>query len=603
LCGALFSAIPPDVDPFKRAVATRQYVFGYDVTHYDIDMNVPSKKLYLKVRQAPPSYSNRPVGVLPKLSVIDTITGRVAAPYVPNPYSLKNQIAAVCHRFARDMPRYRGDIARDFFLFSRLVVEEHCEPVKPCELCTLEQYLEESKYSVKRQKQFLKIRKELDRLHEKVARTKSFGKHESYVEPKNLRAINSPSDFCKVLLAPLVHSIEKKFFKMKWFVKYRDPKTYAQLLEETFGVNHVLETDYKSFEANMRGVYCRVLWMFLEHMMKDLQVDKTSRDLMRQMVFGTNYCSFKFVHVEIEERLMSGISWTSLANSLMNFLIMAFLSTRATGRAYEEGAKTLSEWFQALFEGDDGLTVDYGISEQDVIDMGLLLKKETYSHYTDAHFCGNMFDSVDQQIVTDPRKVFQKFCYLDSQYVAASDKTHAKLLRAKALSYKYLYNDVPIIGAFCQKVCDITRSYDVRNVVLDDHGATGCLKQALDQKIWKDKPCVAPRTRQYVAEKFHIPVNEQLVMEEQLSRNENLECCYMQLFDTKVLEHTEKFTSMDKRCVVDDGSISCNDVRGDRAFCHAERMVFIQHVMEHGFGLKRENAQDVRYSRLHRPVP
>jgi hypothetical protein len=322
-------------------------------------------------------------------------------------------------------------------------------------------------------------------------------------------------------------------------------------------------------------------------MMSALEVPEAVYELIHKMVFGTNYCSFKYLHVECKERLMSGIVWTSLGNSLMNFLIMAFLSSRVRNVPWNESAEHLDRWFFALFEGDDGITRDYGIRDEDIQAMGLDLKRKSFKNYSLAHFCGNVFDPEVRSIVTDPSKILLKFFYLDVQYMNCRDKVHEKLLRAKALSYKYLYNDVPIVGPLCQKVCDLTRGIDVRGVPIEEYGPFQYLGRALELKLWKNPPKIDERTRNLVADLYKIPVAEQLIIEKDLAESAALDCSYAQLYNKTCFEHSSWFVrSSPEESVVRHQVVSAE---------HAQRLSFIQNVVDYGFGEKTVNEHDRRY--------
>jgi hypothetical protein len=178
----------------------------------------------------------------------------------------------------------------------------------------------------------------------------------------------------------------------------------------------------------------------------------------------------------------------------------------------------VDEYFVGRVEGDDGICVDRQINKKLIDNLGLRLTFSEHANFGEANFCGVVCDPDKLTIITDPIKVLRNFFVLPNSLKTANDTTHNSMLRAKALSYKYNYNDAPIIGPLCHKVCELTRGIDCRNV----QSEIGSYKQnwvneAILQKLWMAEPKITIESRLHMEKRYGISVSQQMLLEKEIS--------------------------------------------------------------------------------------
>jgi len=356
--------------------------------------------------------------------------------------------------------------------------------------------------------------------------SKSFLKREPYPEPKNPRVINSPSDASKAWLGWLVYLIDKKTFSSHpAFVKGSDPSTWPSKLERCFASNPVMETDFSSFEAHHRGVYSRIVYYWLMHMSRNVGTN-AERRLISRLVLGSNLTVMSCLRARVDQRLMSGSLWTSSANGMLNLLIMNYLVCRTMQphMPAELLATVTDQYFQGFVEGDDGICRDVGVS-QDLIDgLGLKLEFERKNHFSDASFCGIVCDPSELIIVTDVLKVIRNFFVLPIEY---SDSTSRQLamLRAKAMSYSYLYKNCPVIGWLAYHVCFLTRGIDIAPVSTELNWMQKLtLPLAQEYRTYLTLPNISLASRHVVERRFGFSVSEQIEFETKFCQSDGNIC-------------------------------------------------------------------------------
>jgi hypothetical protein len=251
------------------------------------------------------------------------------------------------------------------------------------------------------------------------------------------------------------------------------------------------------------------------HMVRNLPKANYLKRLLVRMIKGTNVCRFKHVTATIEERLMSGVMWTSLGNGLLNLIIMSYLSARSKypNKSVPELAREISN-FHALIEGDDGMCRDFPQNENIIADLGIKLKFNKYDNFGCASFCGQVCDPEERRIVADPMRVLRRFFALPRQYVRARDSKKYGLMRAKALSLKYQYPHAPVVGALCDWALDITRGHSTEGfrAVLEAH-KVDILVKATESKVWLEKANPSLQSRSLVQNKFGLSISRQIEIE------------------------------------------------------------------------------------------
>jgi hypothetical protein len=387
-------------------------------------------------------------------------------PFIPDVTSRDNSIAAAVHRYGRAMPRWDPEVMRDFVAYSKAFIVANFVPLNCEDVKTFSEWLESTPYSEKRRKELALLRNQRPEIDRKTVVSKAFIKEEGYPEPKNARAINSPSDESKALVGNLIHAIDKKTFSLPWFVKGSDPRDWPRKLADTLGGARVMETDFSSFEAHHRGEFSKLVLFWIMHMIRRCGFKPWFKRLIHRMVLGSNTSEFKHIKVTVDQKLMSGAMWTSSSNGVLNLLIMSYLTqrTRHPSMPPEDLADTTRTEFRGFVEGDDGLCEDVSVQQSLIDALGLCLKFETHDNFAEASFCGIVCDPSELKIVKDPNRVLSSFFVLPRKYVGAKESVHRALLRAKALSYYYNFGDAPIVGALCKRVLDDTRGIDVRSV-------------------------------------------------------------------------------------------------------------------------------------------
>lgn len=303
----------------------------------------------------------------------------------------------------------------------------------------------------------------------KASASKGFVKWENYPEYKPPRMINSPSDLSKLILGPLIHASDKLLFKSGFFVKGTDPKTWPCMLHALFGNAPVIQTDFTSFEAHHSGVYSELVYRLLQRTTRCLNLTSGIRRLIHNLVLGHNRCSFTKVKVVTKQRLMSGVLWTSSANGFLNLIINAFLYSKSISSTIFP-----TRSFRAKFEGDDGIFEDYDDDPELRTAMGLRLKFKKASHFSHVSFCSMHCSADGGCVVPDVRKILRKFFLLPKKYIESRPNRQSALIKAKALSYQYLFGRSPVLGPFLNRVLASVKHIDPRGGIaeLSHYGTT-----------------------------------------------------------------------------------------------------------------------------------
>jgi len=414
------------------------------------------------------------------------------------------------------MPPYDGDEFQRFARYTRAFVLS-IQPLVSTDLLGFEDWLEKTSYSLGRKQYLRMLRARKYHMKDETIKSQSFLKWEGYLKAKPPRGINSPKDFSKTIAGPVIKAIEKKFFAMKYFVKNSLPETWPDRMWELFGERPVLETDFKSFEAHHRDKFAKLFAFFVSHMLRGAGVSQNVRRLIARMIVGVNVCSFDELHVEVRDRLMSGVVWTSLQNSFLNFCLMSYLAMLTRFDEPSEHIAEIDDVFFGLIEGDDGICLDVGQSIEPAQRLGCLLSFDRQENFGMAKFCGVTCDPLERIVVINPLKVLRTFFVLEGRYESARENTHLRLLRAKALSYLYLFRDCPVVGPLAYKVCQLTSGFDVRAISSGSYGVMSYLVEAQKAKPWLKDPVVTPNSRLVVERKYGLDVGQQIYLEQRIS--------------------------------------------------------------------------------------
>jgi len=221
-----------------------------------------------------------------------------------------------------------------------------------------------------------------------------------------------------------------------------------------------------------------------------------------------------FGHVTVNAILCSGEMNTSFKNTSTMFSMVNFA-------AFDLSRGKLTS-VRSFNEGDDSLSVypiGYAPDEKWWASYGWVVKVEFVGRVNEASFCGLIFAPEDLVSVPDIRKTLAKSGWTNRRYVRSGPKCRMSLLRSKALSMACEYNDVPILGAFAQRLLFLTRHVHVRKSIVDsmEQYERSKLQQYIKQKPWQEAPNVGIQTRRLVERLQNITVGQQLAIEQKLS--------------------------------------------------------------------------------------
>lgn len=507
----------------RRAILTA--IYGLIVGDNKFEMRETTKEISVKIKR---STNVDRMGCRYRRNVTAAVYGGFrdeagSLLHIPIVYDKKhiyNHLSACFHRLGTETLPRDGGIMQEFREFYREFILQEFQPLGHEDLISTKEWTE--KFDGRRCKYFKKILEDLAYIPaNQASKCKGFIKAENYEKLNKLpRLINHNDDRYKVLFGPAIYACDKKLFGKKWFVKGTDPKDWPKKMAEFQG--KVIETDHSAFEHTHTGEYAELKRFFYMHMLREVLTNHEKR-ILAQQISGDNFIDCGTCTIVVKQRLMSGALWTSSSNSLINFLTQAFMAAKARGLTGKAAVAWVREFFKGLFEGDDGLTLDYGITDTLIEAMGLRLELQRYDSVYDSKFCGQIIEPVHGDIVCDPMKIFQKFHMLDSKYQMARENKCKQLLRAKAMSYKYLYGNMPIVGILCDKVLETTRGIDVRSVMSETDGYhEGRLQRALDAQVWKMTSRPTEESRVLIERRFKYSISQQLEIERLIGESNGL---------------------------------------------------------------------------------
>jgi len=221
------------------------------------------------------------------------------------------------------------------------------------------------------------------------------------------------------------------------------------------------------------------------------------------------------------QRLMSGALWTSFSNGWDTLTVLSYLAMRAKHPSshVEDLVEFAESEFIGFVEGDDGISLDVGITEELMRRTGfedtrgkLLLQLDRREHFGKANFCGITCDPDTLTITTSPLRAISTFSLLRSSYFCAKRTVQHGLIRAKALSYLYLFRDCPVVGPLAHWAVQRTRAIQHRTT--NDAGWKMMFAEtALRSKAWMKTPNIVEGTRLVVESEFAFPIADQLRVE------------------------------------------------------------------------------------------
>lgn len=399
-------------------------------------------------------------------------------------------------------------------------LEKNMKPIEPTQEISFEKWIEGTPYPEKR-KQELKnkydkmVTHSFENVPDRYKVLKCFIKDEHYSEYKAARAINSRTDEFKCLVGPHIQAVSDQLFALDWFIKKipvkERPKAIMEKLSRPGGL--FLNSDYTSFEAHFREQLMDAVEMQLFRYMFQHRPEGVSFvSLLEHVKFlEKNKMYFKTFMMQMLGCRMSGEMDTSTSNGFSNLMFMLFM------------CEELQIETVGYIEGDDGLfwvSADADF-DQFFLDLGLDVKLLRLNAVNEASFCGMIFDPDELINVTDVLETITSFGWTTSQYAKSNDATKRMLLRSKALSMAYEYHACPILWALAKRVCDVTRSVDIRRYINKDRSMGQYVREQLleavanfDRHKLNDQP--GPKTRLLVERLYGIPIDHQVQIEQYL---------------------------------------------------------------------------------------
>lgn len=306
----------------------------------------------------------------------------------------------------------------------------------------------------------------------KICKVLAFNKDETYPDIKFFRSINGRHDLAKIFFGPIIKSIESRVYNSQFFIKHISWSSRAKWFKDKFErFKHFYMTDYSSFEASFTyELCCAVELPLYTHM-----VGKEMAVILMSAFYGTNTSTFADVSMRFQAKRCSGDVNTSLGNAWCNLCVIhTLLHDRGVLPRYR-GCNPNGPSLFAV-EGDDGFigsNVALHIAKEDFEQFGLTAKIETVSHFYLGSFCGMVFDPDSLTILADPIKAVLNFGWASGRYASANLQTRLSLLRAKALSFAYLYPRCPLISAIAKRALQLTRGVRVRAGHMKETGKWG----------------------------------------------------------------------------------------------------------------------------------
>lgn len=507
---------------------------------YDIEIGEPTASLQIQIKQRKEELVSVEGGYERDVGFFGTDGKPLYPGFIPCRTELKAEIASMLKRSGSATPEGDKDTLAFFARYAKHAIEHVFTP--PTTRPTFEEWLERSKYSGGRKRDLQNLRSQLSytstKKHAEYTKADAFIKWETYMAPKIPRTINALLDEVKVIYGPTFHAVDKATFAArhgKWFIKGTAPHELPLRMQALFGTSRVMETDFSSFESHHRGVMIGVVRHWMMHMTRNFKNDEPRGffEQLSRIVLGENTCKFKHSTAKLDETLMSGASWTSSSNGLLNFMLMSFITLKSAhpSASPEELVDYIDE-FKGLIEGDDGIcAVPEFVDETLITKLGLRLKFEYHPRFGDANFCGILM-SDSGNVITDPKKFIRKFFILPPDVVQCGKKKRMAYLRCKALSALTNYRDCPIVGMIAYEVCKMTSGYDVE-------WAMGRMSAYERETTVLADPLIAPtptpESRDAVRRRFGYDESLQLMME---SGFENKGCVVM---DTNTLTRDEMY--------------------------------------------------------------
>lgn len=414
-------------------------------------------------------------------------------------------------------PRRFAESVR-FAQFVQGWLDENVAPIVWTQNIDLESYLRESHYSRARKDALRSAYAARDPavFDLEYRQAKCFIKDESYETFKAPRWIMSRCEGFKAEFGPYIHFAEKVVYSLPYFVKSLTPKERIRKLQnmDLTGENF-WTTDHSAFEAAMTVETMMICEMaLLDHLYRNHPQYLQLRKNLDNVVGRENHLVCSHAVIDGIEARMSGDNHTSLGNGFTNLMAIKYA-------LHKKGVDDTP----TVVEGDDALFSSKGVelTTKDFQNIGFEVKMISGPVAPEQGFCGLVADPTTGDAITEPLKVIMNFGWTSKQYLFSSDATHRALIRAKAMSYGYMYPACPIISALAKRYLELTedvRHYKMVRVIQRSSMSLFEKQKVLDaihHKIDFHEP--AATTRQLFEHLFGYSVAQQREFEDLLRKS------------------------------------------------------------------------------------
>lgn len=366
-------------------------------------------------------------------------------------------------------------------------------------------------------------------------------KFESYWPPKNPRNIQGPHEVLKSYFLPPTHAMDANLFRDPHFVKRIAVNDRAQYVLNRLRPGSVATGDYTSFEATHHGFFLNIIEDFVRHMWRRYGEGNAIERSYIQTIRHQNKCKNKSFTATFQERLCSGLPWTSTFNSVLNLIVTSFCALYRPNETAEEVFRKFHD-FPIVIEGDDSL-FNVDLNDSQIINLnfervGAIAKLEFFDNPRFASFCGIVVNE-KFQLATDPIKVVCNFFVIPKKYSNSKESKKLALLKAKAYSYAVQYYNCPIVAHLCYNFVRRYRHIQADFSLMEvKYGLEQQLNnKTFDPKFIREPPNVPDDLRELVSVKFGLSPEYQRDFEKCLNEygeGGNMDCPSHPNFTEKV---------------------------------------------------------------------
>jgi len=478
-------------------------------------------ELRVRIRGLPPALRK------PAACVFGVYPGRdepgavMPTPDLDDPFG---QIAGLVHRVGRKMPEGNRAERRRFLTFSKMFIKHYVPPLPANHDVSFDTWANQSSYPAWKLAALREMAQDPVMTRGKLL-NKCFTKAECYPSFKYPRGIFSYTDESKALVAPVQWVLDKWLYKhLPWNVKSVDVSERGAVLAELFGDGPVSGTDFTSFEAHHAGEFAELRVFWKDWILRDHEVRDAYIKVVREKSLGVNRMKFKHFDATIPQTLMSGDSSTSSDNLLLNMMVIFYLAAQTLfpQKSLSYQIRALPHSFRARFEGDDGIFSKCEFSPELVQSLGLNLKINHFSHFSEASFCGIVADPVNFLNLCDPIKVLATIGWFERRQVMLGQNKKLSILKAKAMSLLHCYPAAPVVSALSKYIMRVLRHVDYRSGLekLDPWKREQFLMWEYQKRVPEAQ--VTVKAREIVERNFGLSIEKQIEIEEYFNSCEEL---------------------------------------------------------------------------------